>query len=189
MCPQTPNRIRRLSTTTVVPANRSNESERRTMSFARTLPGRAELAGQSATGVDEILIRWVCVRRNAQPSQPKESVMDRIWTYREDTYRTQSNLAGFDVEATDGSIGSVDEDTTDRDHLIVDTGFWIFGKKRLLPAGVVDRIDYDDRKVYVNLTKDQVKNAPDLDEELDYGGSGSTWDRDPYATYYGPYGW
>ncbi len=115
--------------------------------------------------------------------------MENIWTYMDDTYRAESNLAGFDVETTDGSIGSVDQDTTGRDHLIVDTGFWIFGKKRLLPAGVVKRIDYDNKKVYVNMTKDQVKDAPDIDETFDVSRSDADWDRDPYARYYGPYGW
>jgi hypothetical protein len=47
---------------------------------------------------------------------------------------------------------------------VVDTGFWIFGKKRMNPAGVLTRIDHDDRNVYVTLTKDQIKQAPDFDE-------------------------
>ena len=109
-----------------------------------------------------------------------------IWTYREDV-RPDRNLAGFDVEATDGSIGKVDEDTVDRDHLIVDTGFWIFGKKRLLPAGVVTSIDYDDEKVFVNMTKEQIKGAPDLDESVDR--ANADWDRDPYRSYYDEYRW
>ena len=28
-------------------------------------------------------------------------------------------------------------------YLVVDTGFWIFGKKRLIPAGVVTHVDPD----------------------------------------------
>ena len=111
--------------------------------------------------------------------------MTNAWTYRESIYREDSNLSGFDVEATDGSIGSVNEDSTGRDHLIVDTGVWIFGKRRLLPAGVITRVDYDEEKVYVDMTKDQIKDAPDLDEELDR--SSESWDRGPYESYYGPY--
>jgi hypothetical protein len=30
---------------------------------------------------------------------------------------------------------------------------------------VVDRIDVDDRKVFVNRTKEQIKNAPDWDAD------------------------
>jgi len=34
----------------------------------------------------------------------------------------------------------------------VDTGPWIFGKKVMLPAGVISRVDHDDEQVFVNRT-------------------------------------
>ena len=71
------------------------------------------------------------------------------------------DLTGFDVEATDGHIGKIDEATMadGATCLVVDTGFWIFGKKRMLPAGVVRAIDVDERKVLIALTKDEVKGT------------------------------
>jgi hypothetical protein len=76
------------------------------------------------------------------------------------------DLTGFSVEATDGGIGKVDEATyeTSRSYIVVDTGPWIFGKKVFLPAGVVQRIDLDSETVFVNRTKDEIKNAPEFDE-------------------------
>ena len=76
------------------------------------------------------------------------------------------DLTGFDVEATDGHIGKIDEATLAEGNtcLVVDTGFWIFGKKRMLPAGVIQSIDRDGKKVYVSMTKDEIKGAPDYDE-------------------------
>jgi hypothetical protein len=78
-----------------------------------------------------------------------------------------AGLAGYDVEATDGSIGSIDEATYDVGSacLVVDTGPWIFGRKVLLPAGTVQRVDHDDRKVYVDRTKDQIKDSPEYDKD------------------------
>ena len=35
----------------------------------------------------------------------------------------------------------------------------------LLPAGVISRVDCDDETVYVNRTKDQIKGAPEFDED------------------------
>jgi hypothetical protein len=35
----------------------------------------------------------------------------------------------------------------------------------MLPAGVIDRIDYDGREVHVNLTKDKIHEAPNYDAE------------------------
>lgn len=90
-----------------------------------------------------------------------------IWTFREQSMDPAA-LVGFDVEATDGGIGKVDQASGElgRSHLIVDTGPWIFGKKVLLPAGVVDRVDLDTETVFVNRTKDEIKNAPEFDADM-----------------------
>src|SRR5919202_1222978 len=108
-----------------------------------------------------------------------------LWTYHSGTTDASSmDLTGFKVEATDGSIGKVDEATYEAgaSYLVVDTGPWILGKKVMLPAGVVDRVDADDEKVYVNRTKDEIKSAPEFDPDTyrdpDY--------RDRLSGYYGP---
>jgi hypothetical protein len=81
----------------------------------------------------------------------------------------------------DGSIGKVDEATyeTTRSYIVVDTGPWIFGKKVLLPAGVVERVDLDSESIFVNRTKDEIKNAPEFDE-MNYG-------EDAYRSQVGDY--
>lgn len=97
-----------------------------------------------------------------------------VWTYRDpdalgsNVEDTHADLSGFGVEALDGSIGKVDEATYDvgRSHIVVDTGPWIFGKKVLLPAGVVRGIDEADEVVFVNRTKEEIKNAPEYDESM-----------------------
>jgi hypothetical protein len=87
-----------------------------------------------------------------------------IWTFRESTLDATS-LSGYSVEARDGGIGKIDEATGEagRSQLIVDTGPWIFGKKVLLPAGVIERVDPDTETVHVSLSKDEIKNAPEFD--------------------------
>src|SRR5215468_5377543 len=111
--------------------------------------------------------------------------MTDIWSYRDPGVSQTTNLVGYDVVATDGSIGKVDEATYDvgESYLVVDTGFWIFGKKRTLPAGVVDRIDHDSRNVHVNLTKDQVRQAPDFEKGLEH----DERYRKDVGSYYSPY--
>jgi hypothetical protein len=114
--------------------------------------------------------------------------MSNLWTYREGLITTGDDLVGYDVEAVDGSIGKIDESTVDTDkaHVVVDTGWWIFGKKRLIPAGAITAVDHVDRKVALQLTKDQVKDAPDLDGVTSFTNDD---DRRAYDEYYGPYGW
>jgi hypothetical protein len=93
---------------------------------------------------------------------------DSIWIWQVSISADAAipDVTGWDVEALDGHIGKVDEATYDNDRgaLVVDTGFWIFGKKRMLPAGVISTIDPDERKLLVQVTKDDVKGAPDLEE-------------------------
>jgi ribosomal 30S subunit maturation factor RimM len=105
-----------------------------------------------------------------------------LWTYRESSHGTM-DLSGFEVEAQDGSIGKVDEASNEvgASYIVVDTGPWIFGKKVLLPAGVIARVDTEDEKVYVDRTKDEIKNAPEFDES-NYR---DTQYRDELGGYYG----
>jgi hypothetical protein len=108
-----------------------------------------------------------------------------IWVYRE-TRWSQDDLTGFKVEAVDGSIGKIHEASNDvsASYLVVDTGPWIFGKKVMLPAGVIQDVDFDTETVYVNRSKDEIKNAPEFDE--------SRYHEDTYRSelggYYGPGG-
>jgi hypothetical protein len=93
------------------------------------------------------------------------------WEYRTDTSGIASgaDLGGYSIAALDGDIGHVDQATIElgASHLVVDTGPWIFGRKVLLPAGVVERIDTAEKKVYVDRTKDQIKDAPEYDQTVD----------------------
>ena len=97
--------------------------------------------------------------------------MSEIWVWRSwigvDEASVPTDFTGFSVETTNGHIGDVDEANFDEGtgSLIVDTGFWIFGKKRMVPVGMIERIDPEKRVLYLSCTKDEVKAAPDYDPE------------------------
>jgi hypothetical protein len=105
------------------------------------------------------------------------------WRYRDDAGVTGADLVGYKVEATDGGIGKIDSASheVNASYLVVDTGPWIFGKKVMLPAGVVNHVDHDDRKVYVDRSKEQIKDAPEFDETS----HGDPAYRDKIGGYYG----
>lgn len=113
-----------------------------------------------------------------------------IWNYREDLMH-DSDIVGFDVEAVDGHIGKIDSHSFEADdsHIVVDTGFWIFDKRRLIPAGAVTGVDHENRQVMLNLTKDQVKDAPDFVPQRWDDASGGEDVRADYSEYYRPHGW
>jgi hypothetical protein len=108
-----------------------------------------------------------------------------VWMYRTQTL-IGTDLTGFTVEAIDGKIGKVDESTNEAtgSYIVVDTGPWIFGKKLLLPAGVVRDVDLDTQTIFVSRTRDEIKNAPELDENQYRSGQY----KNEIGSYYGPGG-
>ncbi len=72
---------------------------------------------------------------------------------------------------TNDKIGSVSDIIVDGEtgrfrYLVIDTGFWIFGKKVLLPVARAS-VDYTQERVYAKgLTKEQAENLPEYDEDM-----------------------
>jgi hypothetical protein len=91
------------------------------------------------------------------------------WSYRRSVGVSggEVDLVGFKVEAIDGEVGKIDKATYDAasSYVLVDTGPWIFGSKVLLPAGTITRVDRASRKVQVERTKEEIKNAPRFDKD------------------------
>ena len=112
-----------------------------------------------------------------------------MWTARDEDLASSiqpESVIGYGVEARDGSIGKVDDKTAQagKGTLVVDTGPWIFGSKVMLPIGVMRSVDHEDQKVFVNRTKDEIKDAPEFDESrID----DETY-RNQLGSYYGPGG-
>lgn len=70
--------------------------------------------------------------------------------------------------ATDGEIGKVtdfyfDDHTWTIRYLIVETGGWLSGRTVLISPQALLKSDWENNVFPVNLTKEQVKNSPDID--------------------------
>jgi hypothetical protein len=84
--------------------------------------------------------------------------------------RSTKEIEGFTIVASDGPLGSVDEFFFDDDswvirYAVVNTGSWLFGKKVLLPPLLFRCPDWKNYCLPVKLTKEQVRNSPDIDTE------------------------
>lgn len=84
----------------------------------------------------------------------------------------RNDIKGYDVYAdrNNEKIGSVKNILVDEAghfrYLVVDTGFWVFGKQVLLPIGR-SRIDQNDRRIYaIGLTKEQAEQLPEFTDDL-----------------------
>ncbi|MBF2017251.1 MAG: DUF2382 domain-containing protein [Rivularia sp. T60_A2020_040] len=92
-----------------------------------------------------------------------------------DAFQDQ-DIKGMSVyaEGTDDKVGSVNDILVDEEgrfrYLVVDLGFWIFGKKVLMPVGRT-RIDYNASRIHaLGMTREQAENLPEYDENqvVDY---------------------
>lgn len=90
-------------------------------------------------------------------------------------YRDES-LACFDIKdfyvyAENELIGSVTNILVDGNngcfrYIVIDTGFWVFSIKVLLPVGLAN-VGYDYKRLSVpGLTKEQINNLPEFKEDF-----------------------
>lgn len=111
--------------------------------------------------------------------------------------RKVSSLNGYAIQATDDELGKVKEVYFDDErwgvrYLVVETGSWLSSRKVLISPYSITGVDDLEEVVHVSLTRDQVKNSPEIDthqpvsrqletEFSEYYGFGSYWS--------GPYLW
>lgn len=84
--------------------------------------------------------------------------------------RSAMEVTGYTVHATDGDIGKVHElyfDDADWRvrYFVVDTGRWWPGRRILLPPAFVGDIQWDQRRIFVAFTREQVKGSPGVDTD------------------------
>jgi hypothetical protein len=93
------------------------------------------------------------------------------------------DYGGYKVVANDGEIGHVDSFAIapDEAHIVVDTAHWLVGRMSLVPAAAVRVVNHDSKTVQIDLTKQQIKDAPEFDHSAGYGPY-----RDAASEYYGP---
>lgn len=80
--------------------------------------------------------------------------------------RSTGNVTGYQIKATDGKIGDVedfiiDDNTWKIDFMEVDTGHWFPGKKVLISPKWIRQINWETSSVIVNATEEEVKNSPE----------------------------
>lgn len=80
------------------------------------------------------------------------------------------NLVGYNLRATDGDVGNMEEFYFDDvswkvRYLVVRTGNWFTGRKVLISPKSLQKSDKELEEFQANLTKEQIKNSPDIDTE------------------------
>jgi sporulation protein YlmC with PRC-barrel domain len=82
--------------------------------------------------------------------------------------RSTNKVKGYHIHANDGEIGHL-EDFIIEDKkwnlcsLVVDTKNWLSGRRVLIEPGMIKRIVWDESEIYVNVSRETIKNSPGFD--------------------------
>jgi len=84
--------------------------------------------------------------------------------------RSTYEVTGYHLQALDGEIGHIedfiiDDETWAIRYLIINTGNWWPGKKVLVSPQWIERVSWSESKVFVNLSRDTIKESPEYTEE------------------------
>jgi sporulation protein YlmC with PRC-barrel domain len=84
--------------------------------------------------------------------------------------RTMKYLEGYAVHASDGIIGHVadfyfDDQAWVIRYLVVETGNWLLSRKVLISPISIGHPNWVEKILPVSITKEQVKNSPDIDTD------------------------
>lgn len=84
--------------------------------------------------------------------------------------RSTIDVTGHHIQANDGEIGHVegyiiDDETWAIRYLIIDTRNWWPGKKVLVSTQWIERVSWPESKVFVNLSREAVKKAPEYTDD------------------------
>ena len=85
--------------------------------------------------------------------------------------RSTRDVKGHHIQAADGEIGHVDDFIIDDEtwairYLVIDTWNWWPGKRVLISPRWIDRVSWDELKVFVDLTREAIKQAPEYTEGM-----------------------
>ncbi len=81
-----------------------------------------------------------------------------------------NDLAGYEIDATDGNIGHIrgfyfDPDSWKIHYLVVDTREWLPGRKVLISLVALGDLDIKNKFLPINLSKLQIRDSPPIDED------------------------
>jgi uncharacterized protein YrrD len=103
------------------------------------------------------------------PSAYPDGKLSKNEADRDPHLQSAEDVRGHHVQADDGEIGHIedlviDEETWMIRYFVVDTRNWWPGRKVLISPSWIDRISWEESKIFVTVTREQVKQSPEYSE-------------------------
>jgi hypothetical protein len=110
----------------------------------------------------------ICLGIGADSDTAGESTRDK--KSGDPHLRSTHAVSGYHVQAADGEIGHVDDfligdEKWEIRYLIIDTRNWWPGKKVLISPHWIERVSWEESKIFVNLPLDTIKQAPEYTDD------------------------
>jgi hypothetical protein len=82
--------------------------------------------------------------------------------------RSARDVQGYGIQGTDQEVGHVDDFLVDDEtwavrYLVIDTSNWWLGKKVLVAPHWASHISWEESKVYVHMSRQEIKESPEWD--------------------------
>jgi hypothetical protein len=100
--------------------------------------------------------------------------------------RSSQEVVGYHIEAHDGEIGHlegmlIDEETFAIRYLIINTSNWWMGHAVLIAPQWIKEVSWAASKIYVDMTQEQIKHAPEFDPNQPLGREWETSTHEHYG--------
>jgi sporulation protein YlmC with PRC-barrel domain len=114
---------------------------------------------------------WALQTPILYPDAGKEKGTDMAADEQDDSnphLRSVTEVSGYNIRATDGEIGHVDDFIVEDEswiirHIIVDTRNWLPGKKVLVSPTWIESVDWNIRRLSVDLKRETIEQSPEFD--------------------------
>jgi uncharacterized protein YrrD len=105
---------------------------------------------------------------NRAATRARQQRLDRERETADSHLRSSKEVIGYEIMATDGPIGSVENFVFDDKswairYLVVDTRKWLPGKHVLLSSEWIDSVSWPEHQVYVKVARHAVETSPEYD--------------------------
>jgi hypothetical protein len=99
---------------------------------------------------------------------PEPTTGTEIPERKEELLHSVEEVLGYGIAATDREIGQVNDFILDDQawtlrYLVVDTGYWLPGRKVLVSTSWLGSIDWAEQRLHVELDAESIRNGPEFD--------------------------
>jgi sporulation protein YlmC with PRC-barrel domain len=97
------------------------------------------------------------------------SSLDGKWGW-DPHLRSTHEVTGYDIQATDGEIGHVEDFVIDDEtwvirYIVVTTHYWLPGKRFLISPKWIESVNWEESKVTINLSREDIEHSPEYTKE------------------------